>query len=194
MTANKLNEKRIKEIFAKTGVLQNGHFVLSSGRHAEQYLQCAQVLQYPQYTSELARGMAQLWSEEEIEVVVGPALGGIIVSFAVGQALNVRAIFAERKEGKMKFRRGFYIKPTTRVLLVEDVVTTGGSVKEVIELLETLDTEIVGISSIVDRSGGTAIFNYSFKPLIQLDIKSYTKDKCKLCQNNVPITKPGSRS
>ena len=189
----KMDKKRVLEIFRETGVLQEGHFVLSSGRHAAQYLQCAQVLKYPVYANELARGIAELWQDEQIDVVVGPAIGGIIVSYAVGQALETKAVFAERKEGEMKFRRSFQIDEGDRVLLVEDVVTTGGSVKEVIRLLEQENAEIVGISSLVDRSGGKADFAYPFKPLLKLDVESFVASQCSLCEANVPITKPGSR-
>ncbi len=188
-----LDDQRILEIFKKTNVLQEGHFVLSSGRHADKYLQCAQVLQYPQYANELAQGIAEIWEDEDIDVVIGPAIGGIIVSYAVGQALGVRAIFTERKDGEMKLRRSFFIEPGSKVLLVEDVVTTGGSVKEVIAVLEKMDVNLVGISSLVDRSGGKADFNYPFKPLIELDVTSYAADECLLCDQGLDITKPGSR-
>mgnify|MGYP006283823111 CR=1 FL=1 len=188
-----ISEKRVLEILKKTNVLQKGHFVLSSGRHADKYLQCAQVLQYPQYANELAEGIAELWSEHNIDVVVGPAIGGIVISYAVGQALKTRAIFAERKQEKMKLRRSFNINPDEKILLVEDVVTTGGSVQEVIDMLEEKNADIIGISSMVDRSGGKASFDYPFKPLIQLDVTSYEAEECELCADEIPITKPGSR-
>ncbi|MFW5976487.1 MAG: orotate phosphoribosyltransferase [Bacillota bacterium] len=188
-----ISRKKVLSILNQTNVLQKGHFVLSSGRHAEKYLQCAQVLKYPEYAGKLAKGIAEIWENENIELVVGPAIGGIIVSYAVGQEIGVRAIFTERKQGKMKLRRNFSIKPGEKVLLVEDVVTTGGSVKEVIEILEKEKADIIGISSIVDRSGGTASFDYTFKPLIELDIKSYEPENCKMCNKGIPISKPGSK-
>ncbi|MFW6278738.1 MAG: orotate phosphoribosyltransferase [Bacillota bacterium] len=187
-----MSEERILEIFSDTGVLQEGHFVLSSGRHADKYLQCAQVLQYPRYANELAEGIAEIWEDKDIDVVVGPAIGGIVVSYAVGQALDLRAIFTERKEGEMRLRRSFNIRPGEKVLLVEDVVTTGGSVKEVLSLLEDREAEIVGISSLVDRSGGEVEFGYRFEPLLELEVTSYPEKECDLCAANEPITKPGS--
>ncbi|MFW5998258.1 MAG: orotate phosphoribosyltransferase [Bacillota bacterium] len=188
-----ISENRIKEIFNKTGVLQEGHFVLSSGRHANKYLQCAQVLKYPEYADELAEGIAQLWEKQNIEVVVGPAMGGIIVSFVVARALGVRGIFTERKQQKMELRRNFSIKPGEKVLLVEDVVTTGGSVREVIDILEKKDADIIGISSLVDRSGGNVNFKYPFKSLIQLNVESYNPEDCPLCKNDIPVSSPGSK-
>jgi orotate phosphoribosyltransferase len=188
-----LSKSEILGIFNKTGVIQKGHFLLSSGLHSETYLQCAQVLQYPEYTNILALEIADLWSDEKINLVIGPAIGGIIVSYALGQALNVRSVFTERESEKMTLRRGFNISGGERVLVVEDVVTTGGSVKEVIELLEKAEAEIIGISSLVDRSGGKVNFKYPFKPLLDLEVKSFTPDKCPLCKDNIPFTKPGSK-
>ncbi len=188
-----LSREKIIEIFEETGVLQEGHFVLSSGLHADKYLQCAQVLQYPEYADQLAESIAELWSEQEIDVVIGPAMGGIILSYAVGQALGVRAIFAERKEGEMKLRRNFTVSPQEKILLVEDVVTTGGSVREVIDILEEQNASLAGISSLVDRSGGEVEFSYPFKPLLELEVISYEPGKCELCEKNIDFNKPGSK-
>ncbi len=188
-----ISRERILELFKETCVLQEGHFKLSSGRHAEKYLQCARILQYPDYAEELAESIAEIWSSEKIDLVVGPALGGVVLSFAVGQALGTRSIFTERKAGEMSLRRGFGIANGNRVLIVEDVVTTGGSVQEVVELLENEGAEIVGISSLVDRSDGKAGFAYPFKSLLEFDIKSYPEEKCPLCQKDIPFTRPGSK-
>lgn len=188
-----ISRERILNIFEETGVLQHGHFLLSSGRHADKYLQCAQVLQYPQYTNELAKGITELWSEKDIDVVIGPAIGGIIISYAVGQAFNKKAIFTERKDGEMMLKRGFQLKTGANVLIVEDVVTTGGSVKEVIDVLTEMEVNIIGITSLVDRSNGKVNFKYDFKPLLTLDVKSYQADECPLCKKEIPFTKPGSR-
>jgi orotate phosphoribosyltransferase len=186
-------KQKIKDIFTETGVLQKGHFKLSSGRHADKYLQCAKVLQYPENARIIGNEIAKFWKDKEIDVVIGPALGGIIISYAVGQALGKRTIFSERKGGKMKLRRGFELKPSTNVLIVEDVVTTGGSVQEVINLLETLETNIIGISSLVDRSSGQVKFRYPFESLLQIDVASYSPEDCLLCKNNVPLIRPGSK-
>lgn len=188
-----MTKEEIRELLVETEVIQEGHFVLSSGRHADLYMQCAKVLQYPDKAAVLAAEIAKKWQDEEIDVVIGPALGGVVLSYAVAEELGVRSLFSERKNGEMKLRRGFEIKKGERVLVVEDVVTTGGSVKEVLALLENLDLEIVGLSSIVDRSLGSVEFNYEFKPLLPVDIKSYKANHCELCKKGIPITRPGSK-
>lgn len=189
-----LKEKRVREILVETGVLQDGHFLLSSGRHAGKYMQCALALQYPEYASELARGIAGLWEKEDIETVTGPAMGAVVVSYVVGEALGVRSIFSERRDGQMQYRRGFDISPGEKVLLVEDVVTTGKSVREALKLLEEKEAEIVGVSSLVDRSGGGVDFGYPFRPLLTMEIESYSPDNCPLCAEGMDFTKPGSRN
>ena len=188
-----MQKQEIIELFKKTKVIQKGHFELSSGRHTDTYLQCAKIMQYPDYTNKLAKEIAELWSEENIDLVVGPAIGGIIISYAVASMINSRNIFSERKDGEMQFRRNLDIKEDDKVLIVEDVVTTGGSVREVVNLLEDSKADIVGISSLVDRSNGEVEFNYPFKPLLELKVDSFKVDNCKLCQNNIEINKPGSQ-
>ena len=188
-----MQKQEIIELFKKTKVIQKGHFELSSGRHTDTYLQCAKIMQYPDYTNKLAKEIAELWSEENIDLVVGPAIGGIIISYAVASMMNSRNIFSERKDGEMQFRRNLDIKEDDKVLIVEDVVTTGGSVREVVNLLEDSKADIVGISSLVDRSNGEVEFNYPFKPLLELKVDSFKADNCKLCQNNIEINKPGSQ-
>ena len=188
-----MQKQEIIELFKKTKVIQKGHFELSSGRHTDTYLQCAKIMQYPDYTNKLAKEIAELWSEENIDLVVGPAIGGIIISYAVASMMNSRNIFSERKDGEMQFRRNLDIKEDDKVLIVEDVVTTGGSVREVVNLLEDSKADIVGISSLVDRSNGEVEFNYPFKPLLELKVDSFKVDNCKLCQNNIEINKPGSK-
>ena len=189
-----MEKKEIINLLKKTGVIEKGHFELSSGKHADTYLQCAKILQYPQHTKKLAEEIAALWTDEDIDSIVGPAIGGIVIAYAVGDVMNVRNIFSERKEGKMQFRRSLEVKENNKVLIVEDVVTTGGSVKEVIEIVEKTGAEIIGISSLVDRSGGKAKFKYPFKPLVQLDVEAFAEDNCELCKNNIPINKPGSKN
>jgi orotate phosphoribosyltransferase len=185
---------QVEEAILRTGVLKEGHFLLSSGRHSGKYMQCAALLQYPQDAGMAGKAIADLFQREKIDVVVGPALGGVIIAHEVARALNVRCIFAERKEGKMELRRGFSIKPNERVLVVEDVVTTGGSVKEVIELLKPLGADIVGVGAIVDRTGGENPFACPFRALTQIHIESYEPDHCPLCQKGLPVYKPGSRT
>ena len=188
-----MTKEEIRELLVETDVIQEGHFVLSSGRHADIYMQCAKVLQYPEQAAVLAAEIAEKWEDSEIDVVIGPALGGVVLSYAVAAELGVRSIFSERKNGEMKLRRGFEIQPGEKVLVVEDVVTTGGSVKEVLAVLEELDVEIVGLSSIVDRSNGQAKFDYDFRPLLPVAIKSYKANLCELCKKKIPITRPGSK-
>ena len=190
-----INQKEVIKILKESEALLEGHFLLSSGRHAESYIQCAQVLQYPWYTKELAEGIADIWSEYQPEIVIGPAMGGVVLSYAVGQALNRPAIFSERKDGEMKFRRGFNLEKGQRVLVVEDVVTTGGSVKELLKIIEETGAEIIGISSIVDRSNGKVDFKYPFQPLLQLEVPSYDEKDCPICkEGKVYPSKPGSRN
>lgn len=188
-----MNKNEIIDLFKETNVIQTGHFELSSGKHTDTYLQCAQILQYPEYTNKLAVEIANLWENEDIDLVVGPAIGGIVISYAVASKTGSRNIFSERKNGKMEFRRNLEVKKNEKVLIVEDVVTTGGSVREVINLLEDSMADIVGISSLVDRSNGQVGFGYTFKPLVQLKVDSYKEDKCKLCKKGIPINKPGSK-
>ncbi|MFP4020963.1 MAG: orotate phosphoribosyltransferase [Halanaerobium sp.] len=188
-----MTKEEIRELLVETDVIQEGHFVLSSGRHADIYMQCAKVLQYPEHASTLAAEIVRKWGDKEVDVVVGPALGGVVLSYAVAEELGVRSIFSERKNGEMKIRRGFELKPGEKVLVVEDVVTTGGSVRELLAVLEELDVEIVGLSSIVDRSNGKVEFDYDFKALLPVDIKSYKAGKCKLCEQGEAITRPGSK-
>lgn len=188
-----MKKEEIRKLLVETNVIQEGHFVLSSGRHADIYMQCAKVLQYPEHAATLAAEIATKWKDEEIDVVIGPALGGVVLSYAVAEELGVRSIFSERKNGEMKIRRGFELEPGEKVLVVEDVVTTGGSVREVLAVLESLEVEIVGLSSIVDRSNGEVDFNYDFKPLLPLDIKSYEAEQCELCKKGLPINRPGSK-
>ena len=188
-----MTKEEIRELLIETDVIQEGHFVLSSGRHADIYMQCAKVLQHPEHAATLAREIAAKWKNKEIDVVIGPALGGVVLSYAVAEELRVRSIFSERKNGEMKIRRGFELEPGEKVLVVEDVVTTGGSVKEVLEVLENNDVEIVGLSSIVDRSNGKVNFNYDYKALLPVDIKSYKAGQCELCKKGIPITRPGSK-
>lgn len=189
-----IDKIKVEKILQDSEALLEGHFLLTSGRHAGKYVQCAQVLQYPKYTKILAKAIAEKWEEQDPEVVIGPALGGVVLAYAVGAELKTRAIFSERKAGEQKIRRNFVIQPGEKVLIVEDVVTTGSSVQELVDLVEEKGGEIIGISSIVDRSGGTIEFAYPFKPLLELEIASYLPSECPICQESgKPPVKPGSR-
>ncbi|WP_044642519.1 orotate phosphoribosyltransferase [Risungbinella massiliensis] len=184
----------VTEAMERTGVLHNGHFLLTSGKHSKQYMQCAQLLQYPTEAEEAGKAIAELFTDYEIDVVVGPALGGVIIAHEVARALGVRCLFAERKEGIMEMRRGFSVEPGERVLVVEDVVTTGGSVKEVITLLEEQNANVVAVGSIVDRTGGNKPFTVPFRAVQPVEIETFEAEDCPLCAaGSVPV-KPGSRT
>jgi len=184
-----------EKIFMDSGALMEGHFKLTSGKHSNKYMQCAQVLQYPQYTEELARHIAEKFQVDNIELVVGPAMGGIIVSYEVARQLKVPGIFTERQNGEMVLRRGFLIKPGQRVLVVEDVVTTGGSVREVIDVVNKSGGNVIGVAVLVDRSGGQVYFGVKQEAVLTMDIQSWEAGECPLCkEGKIPAIKPGSRS
>ncbi len=173
--------------------------MLTSGLHSQHYVEKFRVLEQPKYTEMLCRELAKKFKDDNITVVAGPMTGGIILAYETGKQLGTKAIFTERVEGKMKFRRGFTLSPSDRVLIVEDIITTGGSVNEVIESIKVVGENtnngvptIVGIGALVDRSNGKAEFGYPFKPLVKMDAVAYKTEECPLCKGNVPITRPGS--
>ncbi len=190
-----LNKERVLEILKETNVLLEGHFLLTSGRHSNQYMQCAKILQYPWYTEEIAGGLAEAFQGDKVDLVVGPAMGGIILAYEMARKLKVMNIFAEREDGKMTLRRGFSIPKGARVLVAEDVVTTGGSVKEVIEIVKAQGGEVVGVAVLVDRSNGTTDFGTKLEAALTTEVISYDPLECPLCKEygNSPI-KPGSRN
>jgi orotate phosphoribosyltransferase len=183
----------VLELFRACKALLEGHFLLSSGRHSDRYLQCALVLQHPWYAEQLAQAMAAQWRGAPVDLVVGPALGGIVIAHEVARCLGVRGIFAEREDGRMALRRGFSVAPGERVLIVENVITTGGSAVEVAELLQAHGATPVGIGTLVDRSGGAADLPVPMHALLEMEVVSYAPDACPLCADNVPLVKPGSR-
>lgn len=187
------NQEQVLEIFARTGVLLEGHFRLTSGLHAAKYLQCAQLLQYPNEAGPLCEQLADYFRDAGATVVAGPATGGIILAYEVAKSLGVKNIFGERENGVMTFRRGFKVEPTDKVLVLEDVVTTGGSVKELIDCVRQAGAEVIGVASLVNRSGGRVDFGVPFKSLVNLDIKTYQPDDCPMCKAGSIAYKPGSR-
>jgi orotate phosphoribosyltransferase len=188
------NEEALK-IFVDAGALLRGHFLLTSGLHSDHYMQCAQVLKSPPHTEVLARHLADKFRDDGIEIVVAPAIGGIIVSYEVGRQLQVPAIFAERQNGRMTLRRGFELHPNQRVLVVEDVITTGGSVREVMELVKVCGAEVSGVGVLVDRSNGSVRFGVKQDQVLSMEIKSWSPTDCPLCkEGRIPVAKPGSRS
>ena len=188
-----LTQQEIEKMFIDSGALLNGHFKLTSGRHSDRCIQCAKVLQYPHYTAKLCAELAERYNKEKIDVVVGPAMGGIIVAYEVARHLGVRAIFTEREEKVMKLRRGFEIFPDEKVLVVEDVVTTGGSVKEVLDVVSNLGGRVAGVAVLVDRSAGKVDLGVRRESLLSLEVESYLPEECPLCKTGVPLVKPGSR-
>lgn len=193
MNGKKLPQDEILKIFEDTGSLLKGHFVLTSGLHSPNYFQCARVLQYPKYLHLLAGEIAKHFEYKEIEVVISPAIGGVVVGTEVGRLLGVRTIFTERENGKMSLRRGFKLEKGERVLIVEDVVTTGGSVDEVIEIVNESKAKIVGVGYIVDRSNGKVKFDAQSFSVLDMEVVTFNADDCPLCKENIPIEKPGSR-
>lgn len=183
----------VVELLRRTGALLEGHFLLTSGLHSAHYVQCAKVLQYPQHAETLGRWIATGWHHTAIDVVISPALGGIIIGQEVARALAVRGLFGEREQGRMTLRRGFELMPGERVLVVEDVVTTGGSVQEILQLVQDRQAMAVGVGVILDRSGGQANFPVPFQPLATLHMPNYSSDTCPLCPQGSQPIKPGSR-
>lgn len=189
-----LTDQQILKIFFETNALLEGHFLLTSGRHSNQYFQCAKVLQYPNYTSDVCSVLANHFKNFEIDTVIAPAMGGIIVGYEVARQLGKRSIFIERENNKMTLRRGFSLSENEKVLVCEDVVTTGGSVFEVIEIVKSFNAKVTGVASIVDRSNGKVDFGYPFKSSLQLEVKSFLSEECPICkEGNIPLVKPGSR-
>lgn len=186
-------EQHLLEIFQQTGALLEGHFQLSSGLHSPRYLQCALVLQYPEHSEWIGRALAANFSGDQIDAVVAPAVGGIIVAHETARALGVRAIFTEREAGVMTLRRGFSLNSDEMVLVVEDVITTGGSTRETIDAVTRAGGRVVGAGSIVDRSDGKVDLGMHRSALMTLDVPSYEPAQCPLCQQGIAITKPGSR-
>lgn len=187
-----LSAEEILKIFKDCGALLEGHFLLSSGLHSSQYLQCALVLQYPTHAERLCSMLSRHFAGQGIQVVAAPALGGIVVAYEVARALGARALFTERVEGQMTLRRGFQIQPGERTLVVEDVITTGGSTREVMAAVEEHGGVVVGVGSLVDRSGGVHL-GVKQHALLHLNIPNYPPEACPLCREGKPLMKPGSR-
>ncbi len=183
----------ILEHFRDTNALLEGHFILSSGLHSPQYLQCALALQYPMDADKFGRAIAERFQNQPFETVASPAIGGLIIGYAVAQALNLRFIWTERQSGMMTVRRGFSVRPNERILVVEDVITTGGSTRECIAALENLGAKVTAAASIIDRSGGIADVGVPRIALESLFVPSYRPEECPMCARGEIAVKPGSR-
>lgn len=179
--------------FKETGALLEGHFVLSSGLHSSVYLQCALVLQHPSVAEEFGRAIADRFAGQGIELVASPAIGGIVIGHEVARALGARFIWTERENGVMTLRRGFSVSRGEKTLVVEDVVTTGGSTLETVQALQAFGGEVIGAASIIDRSFGTAEVGVPRVALATVNVSSMSPEQCHLCRDGQPIIKPGSR-
>lgn len=186
-------EQMVIETLKEVGALLEGHFLLSSGKHSDKYCQCARLLQYPDKAEKVLSVVADKIKNIDFDIVVGPAMGGVIVSYELARQLGKPGIFTERKEGEMKLSR-FEIKKGAKVMISEDVVTTGKSTMEVCRLLESLGAEVVGVCSIVDRRGKESELTLPLYSAVKLDIESFNKEDCPLCKENIPYIKPGSRN
>ncbi|MBX9722688.1 MAG: orotate phosphoribosyltransferase [Candidatus Obscuribacterales bacterium] len=196
-----LNQSEIEALLKDVGAWLTGHFLLASGLHSNQYVQCQRIMQYPRHGIMLAEALSAMVLAKGLQpmTVVGPALGAIHWEVYVAHALDkamaedsVRGIFAERPDGKFEIRRGLELIPGEPVLIVEDVTTTGGSAKQVIELVRELGAEPVAVGTVIDRSGGTIDFGIPFFSLVKMDLASYQADSCPLCKDGIPLVKPGS--
>ena len=189
-----MEREALLDLFRRSGALLEGHFRLTSGLHSSGYLQCALVLQHPQHAEALGRAIADRTRDLRPSVVLSPALGGVVIGHEVARALGVRALFAERQDGALTLRRGFVIGDTDRVLVVEDVLTTGGSTRETMQVAIAAGGQVVGAAAIVDRGvRSRPRFDLPFAALVEVDLPTYEPSACPLCQQGPPVVKPGSR-
>jgi len=190
-----IKTEEVMKKFEEAGAIQKGHFKLTSGVHSDTYIQCAQIMQHPEFMHNLCSELGKKFRGDDIDVIVGPAIGGIIMAHVMARVLGpwVRAIFTERENGKMTLRRSFEIKEGEKVLVVEDVTTTGSSVREVIDIVKSRQGKVVGVGVLIDRSGGKVDFGIKTEKLLTVDIKTYLPEECPLCKKGIPVVKPGSR-
>lgn len=190
-----MRSEEILSLLRNSGALLEGHFLLSSGKHSSKYVQCSLVLQNPGACERLCTVLAEYWKDAGVDVVVAPAIGGIVLSYEMARSLGARGVFMERAgDGKLALRRGFEISPDEKVLVTEDVITTGGSVKEIIERVRGIGAEVLGVAAIVDRSGGRVEFGCPIESCTRLEMPVYDSHSCPMCRNGAPIVKPGSRN
>jgi len=181
------------DLFRQAGALLEGHFTLSSGLHSDKYLQSALVLQYPDYATALGQAVADRLRHLDPTVVLSPALGGIVIGQETGRALGVRAIFAERQDGRLGLRRGFSLSPTDRVVVIEDVITTGGSTRETVDVATAAGATVVGAAAIINRGRNESTLGIPFVALVKMAVPVYQPETCPLCAKGEPVVKPGSR-
>lgn len=190
-----IKTEEVMKKFEQAGAIQKGHFKLTSGVHSDTYIQCAQIMQHPEFMHNLCSELGKKFRGDDIDVIIGPAIGGIIMAHVMARVLGpwVRAIFTERENGKMTLRRSFEIKKGEKVLVVEDVTTTGSSVREVMNIVKSRQGKVVGVGVLIDRSGGKVDFGIKTEKLLTVDIKTYLPKECPLCKKGIPVIKPGSR-
>ena len=188
-----MNRDELMQTLYQTSALLQGHFLLSSGLHSDRYIQCALLLQYPAISEQVGKDLADHFRKLDVDTVVGPAMGGILVVYEVARHLNKRAIFTERESGKMSLRRGFVLDPEEKVLVIEDVITTGGSLTEAIDVCKKYGANVVGAGAIIDRSIRPLGFGVPTSSLLRLEIQTWKKEECTLCRQGIRLVKPGSR-
>jgi orotate phosphoribosyltransferase len=187
-----MNQWEALEIFEREGAVHKGHYLLTSGMHSETYVQCARVLQHPRLSESLAGELAKGFTGDDVDVVISPALGGIIIGYMVAMALGKRMLFAERVQGRLALRRGQSISSGERVLVIEDVITTGGSVKELIALVETSGAKVVGLGALIER-GEDRDFGVAKNVILTIDATAWEEEDCPLCREGIELEAPGSR-
>ena len=189
-----MTETEVLDLFRQSGALLEGHFRLSSGLHSDRYLQSALVLQHPDYAEQLGRALAARLEHLQPTAILSPALGGIVIGQEVGRAMQLRALFAERQDGTLMLRRGFTLSPGDRVVVVEDVITTGGSTRETIAVAEAAGATVLGAAAIVDRGSNPARINLPLQALVRMEVPAYPPESCPMCAKGMPVVKPGSRA
>lgn len=189
-----MTDHEVLELFRQSGALLDGHFRLSSGLHSDRYLQSALVLQHPDYAEQMGRALAARLEHLQPTAILSPALGGIVIGQEVGRAMHLRSLFAERQDGKLMLRRGFTLAPSDRVVVVEDVITTGGSTRETIAVAEATGAIVLGAAAIIDRGSDPGRLSLPLQALVRMEVPTYQADACPMCASGMPVTKPGSRA
>lgn len=187
-----LTSHQVHQIFVETDALQTGHFLLSSGKHSDEYWEKFWVLQYPSYVETLCGEIARRFASDQIEAVIGPTTGGVILAFETARQMGVRALYAEKEQGVRCLRRGLQLPEGTRVLIVDDIMTTGGATNECLKLAERHHAEIVGTAVLVDRSGGTIDIGCRLEALLTVKASAFPAEDCPLCQQGLPLKEPGT--
>jgi orotate phosphoribosyltransferase len=189
-----MTQSEVLDLFRHSGALLEGHFRLSSGLHSDRYLQSALVLQHPDFAEQLGRALAARLEHLQPTAILSPALGGIVIGQEVGRAMQIRALFAERQDGALSLRRGFTLSPSDRVVVVEDVITTGGSTRETVAVAEAAGAHVMGAAAIIDRGSDPGRLDMPLQALVRMEVPAYPPESCPLCAKGVPVTKPGSRT